>query len=107
MLIRELEKSDSTSTLAVSPRGLIPLGELSRHGFERFLKSAYNDILDPVERTVNHAMDRPLCEYFISTSHNTYLMGHQITGSSTLEGYVYSLQRGCRFVTTFALLSCA
>lgn len=41
-------------------------------------------------------LDQPLNEYFISSSHNTYLLGKQIYGKSSIEGYIQALQRGCR-----------
>ena len=40
----------------------------------------------------------PLNEYFISSSHNTYLTGHQLYGKSTTEGYINVLERGCRCI---------
>lgn len=40
--------------------------------------------------------NHPLNEYFILSSHNTYLTGRQIAGDSSVEGYVKALRRGCR-----------
>ncbi|KAF3940711.1 hypothetical protein ABW19_dt0202772 [Dactylella cylindrospora] len=67
-------------------------------GFTDFLQSpTYNSPLrTPTESERN--LDRPLNEYFISSSHNTYLLERQVAGESSIEGYVRTLQRGCRCV---------
>lgn len=41
---------------------------------------------------------RPLPEYFISSSHNTYLMAHQLYGSSSASAYETALKTGSRCV---------
>ncbi|CAE6483019.1 unnamed protein product [Rhizoctonia solani] len=62
--------------------------------FSKFLLSADNSAFEDRE----HDMSRPLSEYYISSSHNTYLVGHQLVGESTIEGYIRSLSSGCRSV---------
>lgn len=64
--------------------------------FSAFLSSTNNNI-QPLKPTEGK-LDRPLNEYFISSSHNTYLLGRQVAGSSSTEAYIRALQRACRCV---------
>lgn len=54
----------------------------------------------PVVSPPAHVIDRshPLPEYFISSSHNTYLMAHQLYGSSSAAAYEATLKAGSRCI---------
>ncbi|XP_066146775.1 1-phosphatidylinositol 4,5-bisphosphate phosphodiesterase classes I and II isoform X2 [Euwallacea fornicatus] len=73
-------------------------GQLSFTGFLRYLLSDDNNIISSREFDLNHDMDQPLTHYFINSSHNTYLTGHQLTGRSSAEMYRQCLLAGCRCV---------
>ncbi len=64
--------------------------------FSTYLSSEPNNVLLP--RRSDATFDRPLNEYYISSSHNTYLLGRQVAGSSSTEAYIRALQKGCRSV---------
>ncbi|KAJ5147176.1 hypothetical protein N7526_000528 [Penicillium atrosanguineum] len=64
--------------------------------FSGFLISLNNGIY--ASRPPESRFDRPLNEYFISSSHNTYLLGRQVAGASSTEAYISALQQGCRCV---------
>uniref|UniRef100_A0A8B9QZ40 Phosphoinositide phospholipase C n=1 Tax=Anas platyrhynchos TaxID=8839 RepID=A0A8B9QZ40_ANAPL len=67
-------------------------------GFMMYLLSAAGDILNQEHTKVHQDMSQPLCHYFISSSHNTYLTHNQIGGTSSTEAYVRALMTGCRCV---------
>ncbi len=62
--------------------------KLSFTGFLNYLTSASCDAYDPAHLEKNMNMKEPLSSYFINSSHNTYLTGHQLTGISSVEMYV-------------------
>ncbi|KAG8714913.1 hypothetical protein FRC11_006506 [Ceratobasidium sp. 423] len=62
--------------------------------FTAYLTSVANDSI----KAIPEDETRPLNEYYISSSHNTYLVGHQLYGASTVDGYRNVLLRGCRSV---------
>ncbi|KAG2734062.1 hypothetical protein G9P44_003587 [Scheffersomyces stipitis] len=65
--------------------------------FNNFLLSKYSTAIQQIEDEEQY-MSYPLSEYYISSSHNTYLVGRQVAGDSSVEGYIRALQRGCRCV---------
>lgn len=71
---------------------------LSLKRFASFLLSADNAVFADQHGKIVQDMTRPLPEYFISSSHNTYLVGNQLVGESTIEGYIRALLHGCRSV---------
>jgi phosphatidylinositol phospholipase C, beta len=57
-----------------------------------------NEVIDLAKYEMNDDMTKPLSHYFINSSHNTYLTGHQITGKSDAEMYREVLLLGCRCI---------
>uniref|UniRef100_A0AAV2M8A4 Phosphoinositide phospholipase C n=1 Tax=Knipowitschia caucasica TaxID=637954 RepID=A0AAV2M8A4_KNICA len=67
-------------------------------GFTNYMRSPAGDIFNPEHHQVNQDMSQPLNNYYIATSHNTYLTGDQLLSQSRVEMYSYVLQDGCRCV---------
>ncbi|KAH7251011.1 hypothetical protein BKA59DRAFT_471524 [Fusarium tricinctum] len=91
--------TDSSSTLVDSKEpsfGIKPVTETSFNDLAAHLLS--EDNLAVRSKPLHHDLDRPVNEYFISSSHNTYLLGRQVATRSKLEGYVTTLSKGCRSV---------
>ncbi|XP_044159489.1 1-phosphatidylinositol 4,5-bisphosphate phosphodiesterase delta-4 isoform X5 [Bufo gargarizans] len=74
------------------------LHALSIDGFLIYLCSAAGSIFNMSHQPPYQDMTQPLCRYFISSSHNTYLIEDQLLGQSSVEGYIRALKRGCRCV---------
>jgi hypothetical protein len=73
------------------------LTRIDKNRFEAYLIGAQNDAFDPLkERFDERIMTKPLSEYWINSSHNTYLTGDQLTSHSSVEMYSNALYRGCR-----------
>lgn len=62
------------------------------------MRSPACDIFNPLHHEVNQDMEQPLCNYFIASSHNTYLTGDQLLSHSKTDMYAWVLQSGCRCV---------
>jgi Ca2+-binding EF-hand superfamily protein len=62
--------------------------------YDKSISSVYSSTSTEVIQDMN----KPLNEYFIFSSHNTYLTGHQVYGGSDPEMYSTALLIGCRLV---------
>ncbi|TRY96330.1 hypothetical protein DNTS_021829 [Danionella cerebrum] len=71
---------------------------LGIEGFTNYMRSPACDVFNPQHNEVNQDMDQPLCNYFIDSSHNTYLTGDQLLSHSKTDMYAWVLQAGCRCV---------
>ncbi|XP_021527650.2 1-phosphatidylinositol 4,5-bisphosphate phosphodiesterase zeta-1 [Aotus nancymaae] len=70
--------------------------QMSFEGFTRYMNSSECLLFKNECRKVYQDMTHPLNDYFISSSHNTYLVSDQLVGPSDLWGYVSALVKGCR-----------
>ncbi|XP_054446776.1 1-phosphatidylinositol 4,5-bisphosphate phosphodiesterase zeta-1 [Pteronotus mesoamericanus] len=70
--------------------------QMSFEGFTRYICSSdcllFNNEFGKVYQDMHH----PLKDYFIASSHNTYLVSDQLVGPSDVWGYVSALMKGCR-----------
>ncbi|XP_005344112.1 1-phosphatidylinositol 4,5-bisphosphate phosphodiesterase eta-1 isoform X4 [Microtus ochrogaster] len=71
---------------------------LGIEGFTNFMRSPACDVFNPLHHEVYQDMDQPLCNYYIASSHNTYLTGDQLLSQSKVDMYARVLQEGCRCV---------
>uniref|UniRef100_A0A2K6ERX4 Phosphoinositide phospholipase C n=1 Tax=Propithecus coquereli TaxID=379532 RepID=A0A2K6ERX4_PROCO len=73
-------------------------GVLGIDGFTNYTRSPAGDIFNPQHHRVHQDMTQPLSHYFITSSHNTYLVGDQLMSQSRADMYAWVLQAGCRCV---------
>lgn len=84
--------------LAVRNNGIFfsIVGDISMECFYRYLMSDDNAPVFLDRLDIHHDMDQPLAHYYINSSHNTYLIGRQLGGKSSVEMYRQVLLAGCR-----------
>ncbi|XP_059869168.1 1-phosphatidylinositol 4,5-bisphosphate phosphodiesterase eta-2 [Delphinus delphis] len=73
-------------------------GTMGIDGFTNYTRSPAGDIFNPEHHRVHQDMTWPLSHYFITSSHNTYLVGDQLMSQSRVDMYAWVLQSGCRCV---------
>uniref|UniRef100_M4A280 Phosphoinositide phospholipase C n=1 Tax=Xiphophorus maculatus TaxID=8083 RepID=M4A280_XIPMA len=73
-------------------------GQISMEGFARYLNGEENSIIPPEKLDQSEDMTFPLSQYFINSSHNTYLTAGQLAGNSSVEMYKQVLLSGCRCI---------
>ncbi|XP_075314190.1 1-phosphatidylinositol 4,5-bisphosphate phosphodiesterase epsilon-1 isoform X2 [Odontesthes bonariensis] len=87
-----IQKFEPSSTLR-------QMGWMSFEGFARFLMDKDSLASRNEESQIKpEELQYPLSYYYIESSHNTYLTGHQLKGESSVELYSQVLLQGCRSV---------
>lgn len=87
-LLKKHEKDETASKKNV----------LTFDGFVNYLMSEDNDVANKKAYNLKDDMTKPLSNYYINSSHNTYLTGNQFNGGSSLEMYIQVLLSGCRCI---------
>ncbi|KAF6034895.1 PLCB4 [Bugula neritina] len=71
---------------------------ISKPAFIKYLMSDENAPVFLDRLNIYQDMDQPLSHYYINSSHNTYLIGRQFGGKSSVEMYRQVLIAGCRCI---------
>eukprot|EP00479_Gromia_sphaerica_P004211 TRINITY_DN14974_c0_g1_i1.p1 TRINITY_DN14974_c0_g1~~TRINITY_DN14974_c0_g1_i1.p1 ORF type:complete len:223 (+),score=59.64 TRINITY_DN14974_c0_g1_i1:67-669(+) len=71
---------------------------LTQRQFLKYLSSSANQPVHPYHLKLYQNMNHPLTDYYIDSSHNTYLEGGQLKGTSSTDMYIRVLRLGCRCV---------
>ena len=84
ILIDQLLPSLPPSSLPPSLPLSSSTDRLTGKGLMEYLISEENNVLDMDHLNQNHDMSQPICNYYINSSHNTYLTGksHDLNGES-------------------------
>ncbi|SCU81963.1 LAMI_0B08394g1_1 [Lachancea mirantina] len=86
------EANDDLELHSMFNKYALPNNKMGESGFLKFLTK------QPHFEPTYQDYDQPLTNYFICSSHNTYLVGKQVGGNPSVENYIYALQHGCRCI---------
>ncbi|ROT38545.1 1-phosphatidylinositol-4,5-bisphosphate phosphodiesterase gamma-2 [Sodiomyces alkalinus F11] len=86
----DLEAALLSGHLAIASRD-----EIDLDGFLEYMTSSASALTAPPKE---EDLSWPLHSYFISSSHNTYLTGNQLSSDSSTDAYKNVLLRGCRCI---------
>lgn len=88
----QLERLAPVNTPRSSP------SKLSRRNVANILSKLLEDTNLPHKVEPCSGLDRPLSEYWINSSHNSYLQGNQLTSTSSADALAALLRNGCRVI---------
>jgi phosphatidylinositol phospholipase C, delta len=79
-------------------RTISPITNPTYEEFKAYLLRDESRAYSYEKRKLYMDMNQPWYMYYMNSSHNTYLLGNQLSGESSTEAYVRALQLGCRCV---------
>ena len=97
MMLME-ETQNELSEIEISSKNLQKRTRLTFSEFCSIIFSKNNSVFDPEKQEVYQDMNHPLSDYYINSSHNTYLLANQLTGESSTKAYINAFAKGCRCV---------
>lgn len=82
-----------------------PTLEKEQYAFGEFLWILHDSFsLDAMKEAAHKDLSKPLTNYFINSSHNTYLDGNQLASTSSPESYT-NVSSGCTFFFLMILIT--
>ncbi|KAL2022275.1 hypothetical protein VTK56DRAFT_5673 [Thermocarpiscus australiensis] len=90
--LKDIQRDTDTAELALKLAGR---KDWDFDAFRRYMTSSITSAVAPPKE---QDLSWPLSAYFVSSSHNTYLTGNQLSSDSSVDAYKNVLLRGCRCI---------